>query len=202
VVTVKAFVEGGGDARGPNDRCRRGFGEFLKKAGFHRMPRVVACGSRERAYDSFCKAVKGAEANEFIVLLVDSEGPVGGPDDAPAWQHLKAGDNWPQPPGATDEQAHLMVQCMETWFLADREYLAAFYGQGFIPARLPANRDVEKVGKSEVMNGLKMATRGTKKGEYSKGSHSFEILKGIDPRKIKALPHAATFMAVLEAKLT
>ena len=32
--------------------------------------------------------------------------------------------------GATDEQAHLMVQCMEAWFLADRETLAAVFGRG------------------------------------------------------------------------
>jgi hypothetical protein len=202
VVTVTVYVEGGGDTRGPNDKCRKGFSEFLKRAGLHRMPRIVPCGSRERAYGSFCKAIEVAGVNEFIVLLVDSEGPVGGQDDAPAWQHLKASDNWPRPPGAMDDQAYLMVQCMEAWFLADKEYLAAFYGQGFIAKQLPKNKNVEQVLKSDVMRGLKMATRNTKKGEYSKGSHSFEILEGIDSTKVKALPHAAKLLAALEAKLT
>ena len=131
------------------------------------------------------------------MLLVDSEGPVA----APVWQHLKARDKWDRPFGVTDDQAHLMVQCMEAWFLADKECLAAFYGQGFIAKQLPQNTNVEQVPKSDAIRGLKMATRGTKKGEYSKGSHSFEILEGIDPGKVKALPHAAKLLAVLEAKL-
>ena len=83
-----------------------------------RMPSVVASGSRQEAFNDFCAAVK----YDFIVLLVDSEGPRG-KGIQPHGQHLKTRDSWNQPSGATDDQVHLMVQCMEAWFLADKDSL-------------------------------------------------------------------------------
>ena len=50
---------------------------FFEKAGLKgRMPHVIACGSRQRAYDQFCAAINEAETGSFIVLLVDSESAV------------------------------------------------------------------------------------------------------------------------------
>ena len=56
------------------------------------MPRVVACGSRQRAYDQFCAAIDEAETGNFIVLLVDSEAAVAASDSP--WEHLKKCDKW------------------------------------------------------------------------------------------------------------
>ena len=72
LVRVKIYVEGGpGRLEG---KCRRGFREFLEKAGLKdRMPSIIACGGRDRAYDRFCTAQRNAHTNEFIILLVDSE---------------------------------------------------------------------------------------------------------------------------------
>jgi hypothetical protein len=55
LVTVKVYVEGGGDHnKALQTRCRRGFSEFLRKSGLvGRMPRIVACGWRRQAYQSF-----------------------------------------------------------------------------------------------------------------------------------------------------
>lgn len=200
MVTVKVYVEGGGDDLALHTKCRKGFRVFFENACFKgRMPRIVACGSRADAYDSFCTALKSVGANQFPILLVDGEGPV---TSAP-WLHVKAraGDGWDKPAGAADDHLHLMVQCMEAWFLADKDHLAGYYGQGFIPRHLPGKANVEQVAKADAMRGLKMATRGTKKGEYSKGSHSFEILEGINPAKIKNLPHVKRLFVVLDAKL-
>jgi len=53
--------------------CREGFTNFITKAGIQRRPRVVACGGRRDAYESFCTAVAQGEA---AMLLVDSEAAV------------------------------------------------------------------------------------------------------------------------------
>ena len=100
-----------------------------------RMPAVVACGSRNDAYDSYCTAIANAGQNDFPILLVDSEAAV----TQEPWDHLKARDNWDRPDNAIDEHAHLMVQCMEAWFVADRELLARFFGQGFSENPLPGD---------------------------------------------------------------
>ena len=47
---VKLYVEGGGDSRAINVKCRKGFSDFLEKSGLKgKMPRVVASGSRQNA---------------------------------------------------------------------------------------------------------------------------------------------------------
>ncbi len=81
---------------------------------------------------------------------------------------------------------------MESWFLADKKILAAFFGDGFNLNALPANASIEEVSKKDVLQGLKKATRACKKkGEYGKGQHSFKILALLDPnRVINASPHA------------
>ena len=163
------------------------------------MPSVVASGSRWDAFDDFCKALRSPGKYDFIVLLVDSEEPVTtGP-----WQHLKkTPDKWDQPSGTTDDQVHLMVQCMEAWFLADKDCLATYYGNDFNQNALPARLDIEKIPKNDVLNGLKNATRsGVSKGEYEKGQHSFDILALIDPDKvIAASPYAKRLVDTLTKK--
>ena len=122
MVTVKLYVEGGGDSEQLRSLCRKGFHEFLKKAGFdNRQPRIVACGGRQQAYDRFVTACGLAE--EIAVLLVDSEDFV---STISPWQHLSNRDKFCRPDGVSDDQCHLMVVCMESWFLADQNALANF----------------------------------------------------------------------------
>ena len=141
-----------------------------------------------------------SDGREFIVLLVDSEGPVA--EGSGPWSHLEASDGWDRPEDATDENAHLMVQCMEAWFLADRSCLATFFGQGFDPNALPGNRNLEEVAKTDVLRGLKKATRQCRpKGEYGKGRHSFDLLSEIDPASVMdASPRASRLVATLRKK--
>jgi len=74
-VTVKIYVEGGGDHnKALQTECRRGFSEFFRKAGLKdRMPRVVACGGRRHAYDSFRTSHENAGQDDPPILFVDSE---------------------------------------------------------------------------------------------------------------------------------
>jgi len=147
------------------------------------MPRVIPCGTRRNAYEDFRGALQIAEPDHFIILLVDSEGPVAAQNP---WDYLsfREGDQWEKPANSTADNAHLMVQCMEAWFLADQETLENFYGQGFHANSLPRNPALENIPKQDILDGLKNATRNTRKEIYSKGRHSFAILGLIDPMRV------------------
>ena len=95
---VKVYVEGGGDGKDLRTRCRMGFSSFFEKANLAgRMPKVISCGARQNALEKFRVALMARKDEEFIVLLVDSEDPVGygtGP-----WEHLGRRDGWRKPLG-------------------------------------------------------------------------------------------------------
>lgn len=195
LVTVKLYVEGGGDRRESKTACRKGFSEFIERAGLQgRMPNIVACGPRSKAYDDFKTA--HASGDGIAVLLVDAEGLV--KSSTGPWQHLQERDRWNRPEKATDDQCHLMVQIMESWFLADVDAIERFYDDGFRTSALPPNPDIEKVSKQDVEKGLEGATRDTKKGRYHKAKHSFEILANLDPEKVReASPYAKRLIEAL-----
>lgn len=217
---MKVFVEGGA-RKGKDIRtaCRKGFAGFLKKAGLgSRMPKVIPCGSRLDAYNDFCIAVKN---NEDAVLLVDSEtqvkpahygtiNPVADGchdkynNDWKPWQHLaeRQGDGWAKPDTATDEQCHLMVECMEAWLLADRHTLADFFKQHFRVSALPAaSRPIESVSKQQLYTSLSDATRNCQK-VYDKGDNSFILLELIDANVVLAAsPWADRFVCYLKNKM-
>ena len=178
---AKLYVEGGGTGRALRQALREGFRAFFKKAGLDRLPRVVACGSRLNAYDDFRAAIDLPSA-DFAALLVDSEGPVSA---ATPWAHLKERDGWERPASAAEENAHLMVQVMESWFLADRDCLARYFGKGFRTSALPAAQgSIEAVAKDDIARALNESTRHSRKGRYAKGRDSFELLKQIDAAKV------------------
>jgi len=198
-VRVVIYVEGGGRQRRTLDHCRRGFGELFEKVvrgGHH--PKVVACGDRRSTFDDF-RNVSGDGSERFRVLLVDSEGPV--PANVTPWSYLRARDGWNKPAGALEDQAHLMVQSMESWVLADREALTDYYKRGFLPGSLPTPRTVENILKRDVLRALRHASRHTQKGPYHKARHGFDLLARIDPAKLRgASVHARRLFEVLEAR--
>lgn len=195
-MSAKIYVEGGGDRRELKARCRKGFSCFFRKTTLAgKMPRVMPCGGRHQTYDRFRTAIAHAESGDFIVLLVDSEEPV----TASPWRHLRDRDNWRRPPNATDNNVHLMVQCMESWFLADTNALASYFGNRFNRNALPGQANVEEVSKTALMESLKRATRAcVPKGAYRKGKHSFEILSSLDPQKVAQVsPYAERLLSTL-----
>lgn len=196
-MSVAIYVEGGGDSRQLKADCREGFRKFFENAGLAgRMPRVHACGSRDRAFDRFCTKLARPETEKSsVLLLVDSEEAVQGQGP---WSHLERRDRWKRPADAADDNVHLMVQCMESWFLADAENVAAFFGKGFRRASLPKNPNIEEIATSEVASSLKKATKQCKSGPYSKGHHSFRVLAVIRPKRVEAaLPHTKRLLDVV-----
>lgn len=125
------------------------------------------------------------QGNRAALLLVDSEAPV---TSASPWLHLRQrpGDNWAVPPGANDDHCHLMVQCMEAWFLADRDGVAVYFGSGFRPGHFPSpGQAIEEIDKQDIYRMLAEATaRCSPKGAYRKGQHSFDLLARIDTAKV------------------
>jgi hypothetical protein len=202
-VTVKVYVEGGGDHNEDlRTRCRKGFSQFLERAGFKgRMPRIVACGGRKSAFDFFKKSHEDARENELAILLVDSETPFR--QESP-WDHVqdREGDGWDRPTSATDEQLHLMVQAMEAWFYADKEAVERYYQRGFRMAGLGRRADIENISTADLFAGLERATKDCQKGGYSKGEHSFGILGMIDPQRVRtASPQADRLLVFLDSIL-
>ena len=122
------------------------------------------------------------------ILLVDSESAV--QPEHSVWKHLRTRDNWPRPQNASDDQAFLMVQFMETWFLADREALQRYFGARFRKKELKEWPQLEAVAKATVLTALDRATAQCSK-RYEKGKVSFELLAKIDPGRVaEACPHA------------
>jgi hypothetical protein len=216
---VKLFVEGGGDSHSLHIMCRKAFNNFLKKSGLAgMMPRIIASGPRQAAYDDFCTAINNGEE---AVLLVDSETAVIIPsdnsvkkDDSKTWKpwyHLKnrqgengvLADNWNRPGAASDEDCHLMVQIMESWFFADVDALKRYYGQGFSENVIPKRQDIENISKNDILDILSKATNKTQKGKYNKGAHSFDLLEMIDPHKVvNQSPWAKRFVDLLSGKMS
>lgn len=195
-MSFRLYVEGGGDSKALRARCRRGFSEFIRKAGLGgRMPRIVASGGRRDAYDHFRIACEHRANGGAPMLLVDAEGPVASND---VWKHLSSRDGWQRPLGARDNQGHLMIECMESWFLADRNAVKTYFGQGFRGGALPKSLNIEDAPRAYVLEGLDRAALATKKNGYSKGRDSFEILAAIDPDLVQsAAPSAGRFLEAL-----
>jgi hypothetical protein len=158
----------------------------------------VPCGGRKRAYDAFVTAVRNPEPGCLPLLLVDSETAVQA--GKTVWEHLKAraGDNWDKPKGADVEQAFLMVQVMESWFLADREALRTFFGEHFREQAIPKWPHLEDVPKQTVLRALDQATAACDSKRYAKGIMSFSLLADISPKKVEdACPNAKALFVCL-----
>jgi len=184
MVAVKMFVEGGGNRKDLQSRCRKGFRNLLESV----MPKrdqltVLACGSRDEAYKSFKLASENPEAGTLYLLLVDAEEVVA--NDVGPWQHLSTRDShWKCPEGVGDDSVHFMSVMTETWLVADPAALTDFYGAHFKKGALPVTDNLEDVSKKDVMDALASATKPTKKKRYEK-SHGWELVGKISPDAIR-----------------
>jgi len=196
------YLEGGGDTKEQKGQLRQGMDAFLKSAKDRFREKrwgwkLVACGGRQEAFDSFIWARNQAKTGEIVILLVDSEAPVTATCRA---DHLRQrqGDGWDLS-GVPDNHIHLMVQSMEAWIVADPEALEAYYGQGFQRNALPRRKNLEGEPKADCARKLKAATSKTKtKGAYHKINHASELLKIISPDKVRVrCPHAEILFKTL-----
>lgn len=199
VSDIAIHLEGGGQTSDTLVPFRQGMSAFLRLAVDEARKRrirwrVIPCGGRQEAFDSFCDALKN-EPDAFHVLLVDAEEAV---KKAP-WEHLKAriGDKWIAPENADEKQCQLMIVTMETWFLADPDAVKEFFKlkKGFDPTALPdlpplpkppkVSTVLESMSKDAINGVLKKATKNTADEQYEKVRHGAKLLAMIDPLKVR-----------------
>ncbi len=201
-MSARVYLEGGGNSKEGKVRCREGFRKLFEKCGFAgRMPALVACGSRNEAYDDFKTAHSKAPSGDFISLLVDSEEPV--TDIERTWDHVRqrAGDNWVRPNGADDEHLLFMTTSMETWIVADRDALKAHFGPRLSESALPPVQNMEQRDRHDILNALQRASRDCP-GPYAKVPKSFEILGKLNPDGLEQhLPSFERARRILNSKL-
>lgn len=201
-MSARVYLEGGGNSKEGKVRCREGFRKLFEKCGFTgTMPSLVACGSRNEAYDDFKTAHSKAPSGDFVSLLVDSEDPVA--DIEKPWDHVRqrTGDSWSRPAGADDEQLMLMTTSMETWIVTDREALKAHFGPRLSESALPSVQNMEQRDRHTILNALRVASRDCP-GPYAKGPKSFEILGKLNPDVLdQHLPSFGRTRRILNGKL-
>lgn len=189
MVSARIYIEGGGEGQLLDTLFRQGWTAFFKAAGLEgRMPRIVRGQGRQRTFDLFVTAVENPRVGELPLLLVDSEGPFA--QGHTVWEHLKTRDDWERPADAREDQAFLMVQLMETWFLADRNLLRWYFGSALREEPLKAWPVLAEVPKSTVLQALNQATAACRT-PYAKGKVSFELLAKLNPTSVEqACPDA------------
>jgi len=180
-VSAKIYLEGGGgrqDSKALKVACRRGFGQLLEYLGYSgKMPRLVACGSRDSTFSDLKTACKNRQ-DEYVAMLIDSEDPVADPEKT--WDHLKACDGWERPENSSDEDVLFMTTCMETWIITDRKALKEVYGDDLQESALPSSFNIEWKQRHEIQDALMHATRNSSK-PYSKGKGSFDLVGKLNP---------------------
>ena len=192
-MSAKIYAEGGGEGQLLDTLFRQAWSAFFRAAGLSgRMPRVVRGKGRRQTVDLFATAVRNPRPDELPLLLVDSEEAVA--TGHTVWQHLKVRNNWDRPDDSADDQAFLMVQVMETWFLADRQLLRDYFGPALREAPLRQWPVLEDVPKATVVAALDQATAACPKC-YSKGKVSYELLARLNPAIVEAAcPHARALL--------
>lgn len=187
---IKLYVEGGGRGTNKNAtiKLQQGFDSLLKelkelarakKISF----KVIPSGSTDETYEEFIFSIKHS-SQSFNLLLVDSDKPLEDKDTPKIF--LQREKKWDLKK-VEENQCHLMVQIMESWFLADSETLKSFYGQKFNSNAIPKTKDIEKILKDSVESSLDSATKNTQKGIYSENKlkHSSELLAKLSVEIIK-----------------
>lgn len=197
---ARIYIEGGGDSKELRTRCREGFRKLLESCGFKgKMPRLVACGGRDAAFDDFTTAHSKSATGDYVAMWIDSEDPMTNIEKA--WDHLKKRDGWTAPKGAEDEQVLLMVTCMETWIVTDHAALKSHYGNHLQTSGLPALSKMEERRHDSIQDALVQATR-TCKNAYAKGRRSFAVLGKLNPVELrKHLPSFVRCERILGEKL-
>ncbi len=190
---VRVYVEGGGDSNSLKTELRKAFQSFFASAGLDKKPRVVACGSRHKAFKDYCIALRTLNNNDITLLLVDSESLLCG--NSPV-EHLTNEDQWQFPQNTDKENIHLMAVVMETWLISDADGLAQCFGTRLDRNQIPQNHeDYESIPKEKVYSILDKALQNTNNGKYSKAKHSFKALSCVDAAVVSSkCKHAELFI--------
>ncbi len=184
VTDVWVYLEG-------HKSLRPGFSALFKRAIGEQGDspvRIRPVPGGAQAIKYFMNALR-TKPDALNLLLRDCEGL----DGSCSLESLRSRSDWKPPKGIkiNDSQVFWMVEIMESWFIADRDALSAYYGAKFQAAKLPRNPKVEEIPKRDVLSGLKTASKRTQKGPYHKTRHAPDLLRQVDPSKIEKVAPAA-----------
>lgn len=200
---IRVYIEGDTKQKGKNAdiSLREGFhhffGDLIETAREKNIKfRIIMCGSKFITFKDFLNAVKVYQES-FVGFLIDSDNSVDNETEKSFLQKQNSDWHWQN---VNEEQCFLMVQIMESWFLADIDALEKYYGQHFNRKALRQSKNVEKIAKSDVETGLANATRNTQKGEYHKTKHGAKLLELVSSRKVReSAPHCERlFVAIFK----
>jgi Domain of unknown function (DUF4276) len=203
---IRIYVEGDAKRKGKYSQTslRQGFHEFFKdlreqaKAKRVRFD-IILGGNKSETFKDFQRGIKSHQGS-FVSFLIDSDNEIGENETAKSFLE-KQNKSWSWK-NVTEDQCHLMVQIMESWFVADVETLKSFYGNNFSANAIPKHDDLEKVAKVDIEKSLKKATEKTAKAEYNKIKHGAELLAKMDIHKVRAKSkHCELLFSTLENKL-
>ncbi len=194
VKEIRIYIEGDTSQKGKNTdiTLRQGFNYFFRELideakNKNIKLRPITYGSKFETFKKFLDG-KREYQNSFVLFLLDSDAPLE-ENETPKAFLQKQNLTW-HLQEAEENQCHLMVQVMESWFFADKDKLAEFYGQNFNRNALSNNTNIEKIPKANIESGLANATRNTQKGEYHKTRHGAKLLELINPNKVReSAPH-------------
>ena len=211
----RLYIEGGGRAD-PDPRqmsrtamvddnaeaFRRGWQSFFNKAGADgQMLEIIVGGGQQEAFALFnsqlSRYVGQEETEPKPLLLVDSEEPVAGGHTV--WDHLQTRHQhrFLRPTAADDHSAFIMVQAMETWFIADPRALRRFFDSSLDTSDFQNLPPLETILKGDALETLQKATLRCRR-HYSKGRRSYGLLAEIDPETVAvACPHAQELLNYL-----
>ena len=205
-ISLKIIVEGGSKENNTfTTEFRKAFQAFFSKGSTRienrelRLKVIPGCADPVK---SFFIELKRSGDSDRVFLLLDSEKEFSADGlygFAERVRELKEQNNWKKAPDIPDDSIHFMVALMESWFIADKDALKAYYGNRFRDNQIPDAINVEVYEKQRVFNILKAATRDTQKGPYSKTNHSYRILNIINPSLVsKAAPQCKRLLEVIE----
>ena len=215
MVTYRLYIEGGGRADPPpgqtnraamidsnTEAFRRGWQRFFNKAGVDgQILEIAVGGGQEEAFKLFSKqlAFHGLQqtTESKPLLLVDSEEPVASGNTV--WQHLqtRSHNSFQRPAGADDQSAYMMVQAMETWFIADLTALQHFFGVQFDASVFENFPALETILKEDALEKLRQSSFKCKP-RYRKSKVSYDLLAQINPDTVAdACPHANQLLTYL-----
>jgi hypothetical protein len=168
--SILVYIEGEGGGRTASKRkylggeFRKAWKEFLKPIAEHAARngvnrfRCIPGRGGQSTIELFARPLPPQEG-ALRVLLIDSEGPVN--DVSRPWAALRQ----KPPEGVDDGNCYLMVQCLETWLLADVEGLRRYYDahkKCFNDNKVSAWPDPERIARDIIQDALLAATSACK----------------------------------------
>jgi len=208
VKEINIYIEGGArnQDRAASAALRRGFSMFLTKLCPEIRARnielnTVIVGSTELTCKIFTQANEKSP-DKFFVLLVDSDIAVDETEKSKNFLQNNPKLKKCDLRDVEEKQCHLMVQVMETWFLADVEALKNYFGRDFKKNKLPKTVNIEAIAKDDVLDSLKEATQTRKSSGYHKIKDGAKLLEKISPQKVReAAPHCSELFKAISNEI-